>query len=77
MLANKVQEMERRTVQRPFGYAKNKLEPSAGYVWHRDFDSTDDETIWDRLGSVFLDRRWSSSNKSVSSGDYCIHGECD
>jgi len=47
---------------------------SCGWRWHRDFESTDDESLWDRLGSVFSsERKWSSSNKSVTSGDYCIH----
>jgi len=52
---------------------KRILQFSAGYRWERDFDSTDDESLWDRLSTVFSERRWSASNKSVTSGDYCIH----
>jgi len=59
-----------------------KIEPnqmpsnSAGYRWQRDFDSTDDENIWERIGSIFSGSDRSSTrsnNPSVSSGDYCIH----
>merc|ERR1719427_142025 len=59
-----------------------KIEPhklpsnSVGYRWHRDFDSTDDENIWERIGSIFSGSDRSSTrsnNPSVSSGDYCIH----
>ena len=57
---------------------KDKKQPaeSAGYIWQRDYDSTDDENIWDRIGSLFGSERGSSSrsnNHSVSSGDYCEH----
>merc|ERR1719192_709924 len=55
---------------------KKQPAESAGYIWQRDYDSTDDENIWDRIGSLFGSERGSSSrsnNHSVSSGDYCEH----
>ena len=36
---------------------KRILQFSAGYRWERDFDSTDDESLWDRLSTVFSERR--------------------
>ena len=25
----------------------------SGYKWTRDYDSTDEENVWDRIGSIF------------------------
>ena len=52
----------------------NGLEISAGYKWERDYDSTDDESLWQRLGfGLSLMSTPRSESNSVSSGDYCIH----
>jgi len=47
--------------------------PRQGYKWNRDFDSTDEENVWDRIGSIFGGNTDRSGNDSVSEGDYCIH----
>ena len=44
-----------------------------GYKWTRDYDSTDEENMWDRIGSIFGGNTDRSGNDSVSEGDYCIH----
>ena len=44
-----------------------------GYKWTRDYDSTDEENVWDRIGSIFGGSTNRSGNDSVSEGDYCIH----
>ena len=44
-----------------------------GYKWTRDYDSTDEENVWDRIGSIFGGNTDRSGNDSVSEGDYCIH----
>jgi len=47
--------------------------PRQGYKWTRDYDSTDEENMWDRIGSMFGANTDRSGNDSVSEGDYCIH----
>jgi len=47
--------------------------PRQGYKWTRDYDSTDEENVWDRIGSIFGGSTNRSGNDSVSEGDYCIH----
>ena len=44
-----------------------------GYKWTRDYDSTDEENVWDRIGSIFGGNTDRSGHDSVSEGDYCIH----
>ena len=52
----------------------DKLEISCGYKWHRDYESTDDESLWQRIGfGLSLMSTPRSESNSVSSGDYCVH----
>jgi len=61
------------------GNVKNKIsncppDLSAGYKWQRDYESTDDESLWQRLGfGLNLLGTPRSETNSVSSGDFCIH----